>query len=329
MTLPTRGLSAVLAAGILLWGGIFQASAILNASSQSNTNAPPNGAPWDHVGGINGASGVYLAAGWALTAAHVGAGNLVLGTSTLAYAGVQHRLTNSDGSATDLLLIRLSQPAPLPSLPLADTPPEIDSSVVFIGFGHIAGAGPMPIGNEIGFTWAPGAFKSWGDNKITATNVVIDAGLGDVTLFSTDFDDDGQTPDECQATNGDSGGGAFQKNGATWRLLGVTDLVSSISNQPPSTSVFGTSSYAAQICNYRDQILAWLASTPPVLTALPAGGRVEVCWPDPGVDYTLQTTLALAPAAWDTVPEPQVFTGGMIRVSVAATNAAAFFRLKR
>src|SRR5271170_6434745 len=37
---------------------------------------------WNYVGSIGSASAVYLSNGWVITAAHVGAGNFVLGSTT-------------------------------------------------------------------------------------------------------------------------------------------------------------------------------------------------------------------------------------------------------
>jgi hypothetical protein len=303
--------------------------AILDANSMSNTNPPADGAPWANIGRVNGPSGIYIAAGWVLTAAHVGAGDFTLGTITLPYDGISHRLTNSDGSVTDMILFHVSQTAPVPSLPLASNPPAINSVVDFIGTGYIAGSGPMPIGNYTGFTWVLTSARSWGNNKVASISYVYDAGFGNVTLFSTQFDDTGQTSDECQATGGDSGSGVFQKSGAAWQLVGMTDLVTEASNQPANTSVYGNSTYAAQISTYRSQILAWLGSIPPTLSVTKSGNPVNVCWPDPGLAYTLQTTPTLVRTAWSTVIQPQVASNGMICVSVPTTNSASFFRLQR
>jgi len=303
--------------------------AILDAKSMSNTNAPADGAPWNNIGHVGGPSGVYIAAGWVLTAAHVGAGDFALDNLTLPWDGISHRLTNSDGTLTDMIVFHVSQTAPLPSLLLASSPPAVGSVVDFIGTGYIAGSGPMPIGNYTGFTWLLTDAKSWGNNKVTSINQVINAGLGDVTLFSTTFDASGQTSDECQGTGGDSGSGVFQKSNGVWELVGMTDLVTRYSDQEANTSVYGNTTLAAQISTYRSQILAWLASIPPTLSATKSGNTVMVCWPDPGLAYTLQSTPALAPTAWSTVAQSQVATNGMICVTVPATNSASFFRLQR
>jgi len=303
--------------------------AILDANSMSNTNAPADGAPWANIGRVNGPSGTYIAAGWVLTAAHVGAGDFTLGTLTLPYDGISHRLTNSDGTVTDMILFHVSQTASVPSLPLASSPPALNSVVDFIGTGYIAGSGPMPIGSYTGFTWFLTSARSLGNNKVASINYVYNAGFGNVTLFSTSFEATGQTSAECQGTGGDSGSGVFQKSGAVWQLVGMSDLVSVYTNQPANTSVYGNSTFAAQISTYRSQILAWLGSIPPTLSVTKSGNAVNVCWPDPGLAYTLQTTPTLVPTAWSTITQPQVATNGMICVSVPATNSASFFRLQR
>jgi hypothetical protein len=311
-------------------GSGLSSHAIVDANSTSNTNAPADGAPWANVGRINGgASGIYIAAGWVLTAAHVGPGNLALDTITLPYDGISHRLTNADGTSTDMVLFHVNQTAPLPSLPLASSPPALHSVVDFIGCGYIAATGPIPIGSYTGFTWAPTAVKAWGNNKVSSINFVYNAGLGNVTLFSTDFDAVAQTSDECQATDGDSGAAVYQKSGSVWQLVGMADLVSDLTNQPAGTSVFGDSTYAAQISTYCSQILAWLGSIPPTLSVTKSGDAVNVCWPDPGLAYTLQVTPTLASTAWSAVAQPQVTTNGIICVAVPTTNSASFFRLQR
>ena len=121
----------------------------------------------------------------------------------------------------------------------------------------------------------------------------------------------------------------FQKSGSVWQLMGMTDLVANVANQPTGASVYGQGTYAAQISTYRSQILAWLGSIPPTLSVTRSGSTINVGWPDPGVSYTLQTTPALVLTAWSTVTQPQVTSNGMICVSVPATQGAAYFRLQR
>src|SRR5690349_14313023 len=78
-----------------------QAHAIVDANSQSNTNAPSDGAPWESVGQVNGPSGVYLGAGWVLTAGHVGPGDARFLGQVFPWDGTYYWLTNSDGTFAD------------------------------------------------------------------------------------------------------------------------------------------------------------------------------------------------------------------------------------
>src|SRR5258708_33602527 len=93
--------------------------AIVDANSVTNTNAPPDGAPWANVGQVNGPSGVYLGAGWVLTAAHVGAGNINLNGELFFWDGAAYRLTNSDGSFTCSLVFHFKTTPDLHRLTLA------------------------------------------------------------------------------------------------------------------------------------------------------------------------------------------------------------------
>src|SRR5690242_10245099 len=98
-----RSAAGLLAIAFALSGFLFAppTHAIVDASSQSNTSAPPDGAPWANVGQINWPSGIYLGAGWVLTAGHVGAGNINLSGTVYPWDGTLHWLTNSDGTFAD------------------------------------------------------------------------------------------------------------------------------------------------------------------------------------------------------------------------------------
>src|SRR4051812_44329093 len=69
-------LAAVVAAQL---APIARAVIVYGGDGTQNTTAPGNGAPWDHVGTIGGATGVFLGSyggnSWVITANHVGAGD--------------------------------------------------------------------------------------------------------------------------------------------------------------------------------------------------------------------------------------------------------------
>ena len=312
----------------------LNAFAVVDANSASNTAAPPDGAPWNNVGEIGGTSGVYIGGGWVLTAAHVGAGNINLNSTFFTYDGTSLRLTNSDGTQTDLVLFHLASLPPLPSLPLVSATPAALSQIDMIGFGHIAGSAQTNFGLYSGFYWSAGGAKSWGNNKVNLGGTTsYNIGYGNVTGFVTDFTSPGtigptsQTSDEAQLAPGDSGGGAFQKSGSVWQLVGILDAISSQANQ---AAVYGDKSYMVDIATYRSQILAVLnASAVPNVSIVRSGTNTLVCWPDMGVTYNLEASSSVISPNWSAFSASQFSTNGQICVSLPNNNAPQFFRLQK
>src|SRR6266536_3050514 len=83
----SRSLAPVLLCLALWQLGSTNVYSVVVANSQSNTNAPLDGAPWSNVGSVNGASGIYLGSSWMLTASHVGAAFTVLNGVGFAFDG--------------------------------------------------------------------------------------------------------------------------------------------------------------------------------------------------------------------------------------------------
>ena len=322
----------VLALGILL-GVCSSSQAVVDGNSQTNTSPPADGAPWASTGSVNGGGGVYLGSGWVLTVAHIGAGTTTFSGTPFSWDGTSYRLTNSDGTATDLVLFHLSDTPPLPNLGMASNSPAGLSQVDMIGFGAKAGSSQTMIGAYTGFYWSPGGGKSWGNNKVNAGGtVVINAGLGDLTTFVTDFTTPGTpgptapTSDECQAAGGDSGGGVYQLNGSTWQLVGILDAIDSLPNQPANTAVYGNSTYSADVATYRPQIIQ-LAR--PALSISRFGTNVQICWPDMAAGFTLESTPVISPASWTTVVSNVATTNGTGCALLPPTGSAKFFRLRK
>jgi hypothetical protein len=316
---------------LLLWVGTFHAKALVDAQSQTNTSPPSDGSPWANLGQVNVGGGVYIADGWVLTAFHVNAGNINLGGTVFFYDGLSQRLTNSDGSAADLILFHLNPPPPLPPLSIVSSSPPVSSTVNMIGFGHWAGSAQTDFGGSTGFYWSAGGAKSWGNNKINQVGMLIDDGAGKFNAFSTTFSaPPSQTSHEAQASPGDSGGGVFRLVGSNWQLAGIMLATSSpLTGQPSNASAYGQYTYCADAAAYRSQILSIISSTPPVLSINRSGNNVMVCWPNTGVSYTLLTATNLAAPTWTTVPQSQFSTNAQICVSVPRTSKAAFFRLRK
>lgn len=329
--------SVLISITVLIGMARLDSLAVVDANSTANTSAPTDAAPWNNVVGVNGASAVYLGGAWVLTASHVGYGSFVVGGSTFIPDGTTLRLTNSDGSGTDLLLFHLTSAPPLPSIPLVSSTPAALSQIDLIGFGHIAGSAQTNFGLYSGFYWSSGATRSWGNNKVNLGGTsVINAGYGNLTAFNCDFTSSGtpgpgsQTSDEAQASVGDSGGGVFQKNGSVWQLAGILDAEMNQVNQQPSTSVYGDKTYIADIATYQAQISAILAAQPvPNLSINWSGSNVLVSWPDNGINYNLLGASSPASGSWSAVSQSPLATNGMLYVSVPVSTGYRFFRLQK
>ena len=250
-------------------------------SGNGNTNAPADDPGWANVGYINGASGIYLGAGWVLTAAHVGAGNITFsGTSYAPLAGTTVQLTNNTigrTTNTDLLMFQLaSTPAGLGPLTLASTAPTLGTAVTMIGAGRDRGdftqwsvnTGTSPWtwtevssgGNFAGYQTLESSAMRWGTNTVSSTDVWVNGtnGVPDVKSFATTFNATGFDNNEAQAVLGDSGGAVFTKKESAWELSGVMFTVVGFDAQPSpaTTPVFGNVTLAADLSYYAPQIMS-------------------------------------------------------------------------
>jgi hypothetical protein len=231
-----------------------------------NTSAPPDGAPWDHVGTIGGASGVFLGSygggDWVITANHVGLGNFTLNSTT--YTAIGGSGVQIGGA--DLLVFQISSGPLLPNLALSASAPGLGASVTMIGNGvnrdatllnwSVNTSGnpwiwtslPDATGaNASGYAWGSGNALRWGTDQISGATV-----FNNTSLLSTTFD---APTGATQGASGDSGGGVFYNNGSTWELAGVMAYIGTYNSQPGSTAVFGNTTESVDISHYRSAIL--------------------------------------------------------------------------
>jgi len=274
-------LAAVFLLLLLMLSPVAKAVVINTETGKGNTNAPADDPGWANVGYINGASGIYLGAGWVLTAAHVGAGNITFsGTSYAPLAGTTVQLTNNTigrTTNTDLLMFQLaSTPAGLGPLTLASTAPTLSSGVTMIGAGRDrggliqwnvdTGADPWTWtqvssgGNFAGYQTVATNTMRWGTNTVSAADVWVDAtnGVPDVKSFATTFNALTLNDNEAQAVLGDSGGAVFTKKESAWELSGVMFTVAGFEAQPSAatTPVFGNVTFSADLSYYSSQIMS-------------------------------------------------------------------------
>jgi hypothetical protein len=262
------------------------AEAVVIASGGPNNTAISGPQNFNNVGTLNGASAIYLANGWVLTANHVSSSLPASvnfgGTNYATEVGSFHRLTN-DGplsTFTDIVLFRLSAPPALPGVTISGATPTVASQVTMIGNGRSQQSAPTywnrteVVGNN-NDTWVEttqllsniSGFKTtattevrWGKNAVDDNNFYVNVGSllapVHVVSFSTRFDSD--ISNEAQAVVGDSGGAVFSNNGGSWELSGMMFAVSTYETQPggAETAVFGVQTAIADLSYYRPQIFA-------------------------------------------------------------------------
>jgi hypothetical protein len=284
--------SLALPAWLLVLGVTPAGAVVIDAlDGSANTSPPPSDPGFAHVGNKEGLTAVYIGRQWVLTAAHVPSGPVVLGGvryEPVPDSRVQLRAVGRATAPPDLALFQIAPEPPLPSLPIRADPPAIGLPVAMIGNGANRGAPvtwtPPPGPSFGGYLWGVGHSVRWGTNAIHEVDVAPEDPMPLIGLqtdaISTEFTQ-GAGPHECQAANGDSGGGLFIEDGGTWELAGIVFGVGthSIENpapppasfsQPASTALYGNLTYAADLSVYRDQILA--VRDAPEIPALPAWG---------------------------------------------------------
>jgi hypothetical protein len=230
---------------------------------------PPDFPYWDHVTQrrYGGPTVVLLGGGWALTARHVGPGEVEFNGGTIDFDRASpHTLLNPAGSPADAVVYEfVEDPAMLDLLPLpiASEPPREGEEVVMIGFGRLRNEqvdwGP-PESRIQGFSWSKEGAKRWGTNRIHSIRQRIRHQRFDTYSMALRFDapdDPGSTPHEASATLGDSGGALFAKRDRQWQLIGLITSISRPSHTPSDLTVVGDFTYAADLSDYRDEILRW------------------------------------------------------------------------
>jgi hypothetical protein len=195
-------------------------------------------------------------------------------------------LTNPSGQGagqnSDLVMYKIdptSSPYGAPNLPQLILPPSQPTSGTVIGIGRGTDRqatqtfwdNSQPVWQTVsnsqqashtGYIVNGPQVMRWGDNQIAQSNVTFNIGTTShpiyIQSFTTNFvSGAAATPNEFQATVGDSGGGVFQKLGNTWILSGMIDGLTLLQGQPypsasnpslPFTASFGDSTIIADLC---------------------------------------------------------------------------------
>ncbi|HWA84804.1 MAG TPA: trypsin-like serine protease [Opitutus sp.] len=298
-----------LAALMFMLAGSSRAVVVAGGTGGEQTSDPGGGFPFTNVGSVKGASGVYLGdfAGkyWVLTASHVvgsGAslGNITLGGTSYSFVpGSGVVIRNSDKSTTDLTLFQIATDPGLPNLTLASVAPATGTTVWLVGYGlretgserfwNVTGSGsetawnslPNATGaNAAGYAIANGGTERYGGSVLVDPSTLslasnYDIGTGQTRALMTEFQ---PTIGYAQAASGDSGGALFYDTSGGWELAGILGAVTTFTNQPSNTSVFGQTTYAGDVGFYSATILTAIPepAVTQILLALAGGGLVSV-----------------------------------------------------
>ncbi len=239
-------------------------------STEPEQTVPPDFPYWEHVTQrrYDGPSVIYLGAGWALTARHVGRGEIWLDGRIIPPTRFErHTLLNLDGSTADALVFALDPEADLPDMPLlpiATRPPEVGEQVLLIGFGRLRGDRFEWGGHsdrKMGLSWTERGEKRWGTNRVTARGEWLPQDRWQTRVLAMRFDPPDHvdaTPHEVSAATGDSGGALFVRRDGEWQLAGlITSIASQLAGKPSHSTAYGDFVYAADLSFYREEILRW------------------------------------------------------------------------
>ncbi|MEO5720192.1 MAG: hypothetical protein ABIR71_01825 [Chthoniobacterales bacterium] len=220
---PSQTLRQILAVAFL-WAILGASSAravILLGTGDPNANTTPpegdlEGSGWQFQGSYGGFLGTPIAPQHFISAQHInGAG------TALVYNGVAYNLLEARNDPySDLTVWRVQGTFPN-FAPLYTGTGEVGQRLVVIGRGTQRGDLVVKNGTPRGWFWGPyDVVQRWGENIVT--DIVNDGPVNQYVY--AEFDANG-SPNEAHLSSGDSGGAVFIRDGALWKLAGISYAV--------------------------------------------------------------------------------------------------------
>jgi len=248
---------------------VSHALVFASPDTEPKSESPSDFPYWEHVTQrrYEGPSVVYLGEGFAITARHVGMGEIFLaGEIYEPVRGSGHALLNPSGGIADAMVFELDREKAVPDwpmIPIADSPPKRGEDLLMIGFGK----GRKRVvqfeadgDTHFAFEWTRNGEKRWGTNRVSSPVELLVQKRFSTRAFTFDFDAPfakNSTRYEAQAAVGDSGGGVFVKREGAWQLIGLMVSVSGDSRAPDAGTVYGDRTYVADLTHYREEIFRW------------------------------------------------------------------------
>ena len=325
-------------AAIACAGLALPASALVFASPDTEPadEVPPDFPYWDHVTQrrYRGPSVIYLGAGFAMTARHVGHGEIYLdGELYEPLRGTNRTILNPNGTAADAMVFALENDPPPPDwplVPIATEPPVAGENVLLIGFGRERERVDEFESDDrprFSFRWTDKGAKRWATNRISSEFDVLSQQNRTSRAFVLSFDEPyspRSTRYEAQAAVGDSGGGVFVKRDGEWQLLGLMVSVSGDSRAPKGGAVYGDRTYAVDLSHYRDEVLRWTRAA--CSNEIDDDGDDYVDFPDdPGCEGPLDRDEREGPGMLD----PSILIAGGASAGILAIGGVALVRARR
>ena len=181
----------------------------------ANTSAPTgtlSGSGWQFEGIWGAFLGTPVAPHFFLSAQHIGQAGTVF-----TFSGTDYTLVKAVGDPnSDLDLWQIAETFPV-FAPLYTKSDEAGRLTLVIGRGTQRGSDVFVNGAFRGWNWGAGdGVQRWGENLVSA---LVTLSPDNDYLYGT-FDATGLA-EEATLSSGDSGGAAFIKDGAVWKLAGI------------------------------------------------------------------------------------------------------------